>query len=123
MNLAQIDALHTMGAEDRIVAVLPFFHIYGMTVLMNVALRKGATVVVLPRFDLAQFIDVLEQHRITRAYVAPPVVLAMAKHPAFEGRDFSALDVHPVRRRAAGRRAGRGRRAAGWAPSSARRTG
>jgi acyl-CoA synthetase (AMP-forming)/AMP-acid ligase II len=63
-----------------------------MTVLMNVALRKGATVVVLPRFDLAQFIDVLEQHRITRAYVAPPVVLAMAKHPAFEGRDFSALE-------------------------------
>jgi acyl-CoA synthetase (AMP-forming)/AMP-acid ligase II len=92
VNLRQIDALHTMGPEDRIVAVLPFFHIYGMTVLMNVALRKGATVVVLPRFDLAQFIDVLEQHRITRAYVAPPVVLAMAKHPAFEGRDFSALD-------------------------------
>ena len=91
VNLAQIDALHTMGTGDRIVAVLPFFHIYGMTVLMNVALRKGATVVVLPRFDLAQFIDVLEQHRITRAYVAPPVVLAMAKHPAFEGRDFSAL--------------------------------
>ena len=81
-----------MGPEDRIVAVLPFFHIYGMTVLMNVALRKGATVVVLPRFDLAQFIDVLEKHRITRAYVAPPVVLAMAKHPAFGGRDFSALE-------------------------------
>jgi acyl-CoA synthetase (AMP-forming)/AMP-acid ligase II len=91
VNLAQIDAVHTMGPQDRIVAVLPFFHIYGMTVLMNVALRKGATVVVLPRFDLAQFIDVLEQHRITRAYVAPPVVLAMAKHPAFEGRDFSSL--------------------------------
>jgi len=62
-----------------------------MTVLMNVALRKGATVVVLPRFDLVQFLDVLEQHRITRAYVAPPVVLALAKHPAVEGRDFSAL--------------------------------
>jgi acyl-CoA synthetase (AMP-forming)/AMP-acid ligase II len=91
VNLQQIDALHTMSPEDRIVAVLPFFHIYGMTVLMNVALRKGATVVVLPRFDLVQFLDVLEQHRITRAYVAPPVVLALAKHPAVEGRDFSAL--------------------------------
>jgi acyl-CoA synthetase (AMP-forming)/AMP-acid ligase II len=91
VNLAQIDVLHTMGPDDRIVAVLPFFHIYGMTVLMNVALRKGATVVVLPRFDLTGFLDVLEQHRITRAYVAPPVVLALAKHPAVEGRDFSAL--------------------------------
>src|SRR5688572_1137081 len=92
VNLAQIDAVHTMGPQDRIVAVLPFFHIYGMTVLMNVALRKGATVVVLPRFELDRFIDVLEQHRITRAYVAPPVVLAMAKHPAFGGRDFSSLE-------------------------------
>jgi acyl-CoA synthetase (AMP-forming)/AMP-acid ligase II len=91
VNLAQIDGIHTMTSEDRIVAVLPFFHIYGMTVLMNVALRKGATVVVLPRFELDGFIDVLEQHRITRAYVAPPVVLAMAKHPAFGGRDFSSL--------------------------------
>ena len=115
VNLAQIDALHTMGPEDRIVAVLPFFHIYGMTVLMNVALRKGATVVVLPRFDLAQFIDVLEQHRITRAYVAPPVVLAMAKHPAFEGRDFSALTfilsaAAPLDAELAGRRPAAGRR-------------
>ena len=42
-----------MGPDDRIIAVLPFFHIYGMTVLMNLPLRHGATVVVLPRFDLA----------------------------------------------------------------------
>jgi acyl-CoA synthetase (AMP-forming)/AMP-acid ligase II len=91
VNLRQIDALHTMGPDDRIVAVLPFFQIYGMTVLMNVALRKGATVVVLPRFDLIGFLDVLEHYRITRAYVAPPVVLALAKHPAVEGRDLSAL--------------------------------
>jgi acyl-CoA synthetase (AMP-forming)/AMP-acid ligase II len=91
VNLAQVDALHTMTPEDRIIAVLPFFHIYGMTALMNLPLRKGATVVVLPRFDLTQFLDVLEKYRITRAHVAPPVVLALAKHPAVEGRDFSAL--------------------------------
>ena len=43
--------------DDRIIAVLPFFHIYGMTVLMNLPLQNGATVVVLPRFDLEQFLD------------------------------------------------------------------
>jgi acyl-CoA synthetase (AMP-forming)/AMP-acid ligase II len=80
-----------MTPDERIIAVLPFFHIYGMTALMNLPLRKGATVVVLPRFDLTQFLDVLEKYRITRAHVAPPVVLALAKHPAVEGRDFSAL--------------------------------
>lgn len=50
---------------------------------------SGASVV-LPRFDLLQFLDALEQHRITRASVAPPVVLALAEHPAVEVRDFSA---------------------------------
>ena len=77
----------------------------------------------LPRFDLAQFLDVLEQHRITRAYVAPPVVLAMAKHPAFEGRDFSALkyilSAPPRRWTPSSPR----RRPSGWAPRSARPTG
>jgi acyl-CoA synthetase (AMP-forming)/AMP-acid ligase II len=92
VNLRQIAALRWMTPDDRIIAVLPFFHIYGMTALMNLPLQLGATVVVLPRFDLEQFIDVLEQHRITKAFVAPPVVLAFAKHPAFEGRDLSALD-------------------------------
>jgi acyl-CoA synthetase (AMP-forming)/AMP-acid ligase II len=80
-----------MVQDDRVVAILPFFHIYGMTGLVNQPLQAGATVVVLPRFDLVQFLDVLEQQRITQVFVAPPVVLALAKHPAVEGRDLSAI--------------------------------
>jgi acyl-CoA synthetase (AMP-forming)/AMP-acid ligase II len=81
-----------MTQDDRIIAVLPFFHIYGMTALMNLPLQAGATVVVLPRFDLAQFLSVLEEQRITKVFVAPPVVLAFAKHPAVDGHDLSAVD-------------------------------
>jgi acyl-CoA synthetase (AMP-forming)/AMP-acid ligase II len=91
VNLRQIAALRPMGQDDRVVAILPFFHIYGMTGLVNQPLQAGATVVVLPRFDLVQFLDVLEQQRITQVFVAPPVVLALAKHPAVEGRDLSAI--------------------------------
>jgi len=91
VNLRQAEVLHPVGPDDRVIAVLPFFHIYGMIVLIELPLRNGATVVVLPKFDLVQFLDVLEKYRITRAYVAPPVVLALAKHPAVEGRDFSEL--------------------------------
>jgi acyl-CoA synthetase (AMP-forming)/AMP-acid ligase II len=91
VNLRQAEALHPVGPHDVVIAVLPFFHIYGMIVLIELPLRNGATVVVLPKFDLIQFLDVMEQHGVTRAYVAPPIVLAMAKHPAVEGRDFSAL--------------------------------
>ncbi|WP_338703659.1 4-coumarate--CoA ligase family protein [Streptomyces sp. Q6] len=90
-NLAQLEPLMPMGPDDRILAVLPFFHIYGLTALMNAPLRQGATVVVLPRFDLDQFLAAIEQHRITGLYVAPPIVLALAKHPAVEGYDLSSL--------------------------------
>jgi acyl-CoA synthetase (AMP-forming)/AMP-acid ligase II len=90
-NLAQLAPVMPAGPGDRILAVLPFFHIYGLTALMNAPLRLGATVVVLPRFDLETFLAAIEKYRITRLYVAPPIVLALAKHPAVEGYDLSSL--------------------------------
>ncbi|MCP3821879.1 4-coumarate--CoA ligase family protein [Streptomyces sp. A3M-1-3] len=90
-NLDQLYPLLPMGPGDRILAVLPFFHIYGLTALMNAPLKRGATVVVLPRFDLDQFLSAIEKHRITGLYVAPPIVLALAKHPAVAGHDLSSL--------------------------------
>ncbi|CAM5735216.1 4-coumarate--CoA ligase family protein OS=Streptomyces tendae OX=1932 GN=GUR47_26895 PE=4 SV=1 [Streptomyces tendae] len=71
--------------------MLPFFHIYGLTALMNAPLRLGATVVVLPRFDLEQFLAAIQNHRITSLYVAPPIVLALAKHPLVGDYDLSSL--------------------------------
>ncbi|GAA2950672.1 4-coumarate--CoA ligase family protein [Streptomyces enissocaesilis] len=91
-NLAQLDPFIPVGPGDRILAVLPFFHIYGLTALMNAPLRKGATVVVLPRFDLAQFLTAIDKHRINGLYVAPPIVLALAKHPAVATYDLSSLE-------------------------------
>ncbi|MEB8339791.1 4-coumarate--CoA ligase family protein [Streptomyces endophyticus] len=90
-NLAQLQPVLPTGPGDRILAVLPFFHIYGLTALMNGPLRQGSTVVVLPRFDLDTFLAAIEKHRITHLYVAPPIVLALAKHPAVEGYDLSSL--------------------------------
>ncbi|MFH8800426.1 4-coumarate--CoA ligase family protein [Streptomyces sp. NPDC017936] len=90
-NLAQLEPAIPAGPQDRILAVLPFFHIYGLTALMNAPLRKGATVVVLPRFDLETFLAAVQKHRITGLYVAPPIVLALAKHPAVARYDLSSL--------------------------------
>lgn len=58
---------------------------------MNGGLAFGATVVTMPRFDLATYLRALQDHRVTRAYVAPPIVVALAKHPSVEGHDLSAL--------------------------------
>jgi acyl-CoA synthetase (AMP-forming)/AMP-acid ligase II len=91
-NLAQLHALIPAGPGDRVLAVLPFFHIYGLTALMNAPLRNGCTVVVLPRFDVEQFLSAIALHRVNALYVAPPIVLALAKHPAVAAHDLSSLE-------------------------------
>jgi acyl-CoA synthetase (AMP-forming)/AMP-acid ligase II len=88
-NMEQIRAVHRIGADDVLVGVLPFFHIYGQTVVLNLGLSQGATIVTMPRFDMGLFLDLLERHRVTRAHIAPPVVLGLAKVPGVEGRDLA----------------------------------
>jgi acyl-CoA synthetase (AMP-forming)/AMP-acid ligase II len=92
-NILQTAAAHRVDADDTTIAFLPFFHIYGMTVILNLGLRQGATIVTMPRFELEPFLGLLDQWRVTRAYVVPPVVLALAKHPAVDQHDLSALEV------------------------------
>ncbi|MET4430597.1 4-coumarate--CoA ligase family protein [Mycolicibacterium sp. 624] len=90
-NVAQIRPLQGMTTDDRILAVLPFFHIYGMTVLLNAALHARATLVIMPSFDLAEFLGNIAEHKCTHAYIAPPVAVALAKHPLVERYDLSSL--------------------------------
>ena len=82
------------GSERaRQVAVLPFFHIYGLVSLMNIPLYFGDTVVTMPRFDLREFLRVIQDYRITRAMVVPPIVLALARHPLVDEFDLSSLEL------------------------------
>jgi acyl-CoA synthetase (AMP-forming)/AMP-acid ligase II len=90
-NVAQTVAAADIRQEETLIAVLPFFHIYGMQVIMNGGLRAGATVITMPRFDLEEFLRLHQEHRITRSFVAPPIVVALAKHPAVDNYDLSAL--------------------------------
>jgi acyl-CoA synthetase (AMP-forming)/AMP-acid ligase II len=90
-NVAQCRPLIRLGEDERIIAVLPFFHIYGLTVLMNQGLAWGGAVVTLPRFDLEQFLSAIQEYKITRAFVAPPILLALAKHPIVDQYDLSSL--------------------------------
>jgi acyl-CoA synthetase (AMP-forming)/AMP-acid ligase II len=91
-NICQTLAHQRVREDDRVIAVTPFFHIYGLVVLMNMPLSRGATVVTMPRFDLPEYLRVLQQYRITRAWVAPPTVLALAKQPLVDEFDLSSLE-------------------------------
>ena len=92
-NLVQGEGLVASEPDDVVVAVLPFFHLYGLQILINLDLRLGATTVSLPRFDLEQFLGVLQDHAVTRAYLVPPIVLALAKHPLVDRYDLSRLET------------------------------
>jgi len=90
-NIAQIISAAEIAEDETFIAVLPFFHIYGMQVLMNAGLASGATVVTMPRFDLEQFLSLHQEHGITRSFVAPPIVVALAKHPIVDSFDLTSL--------------------------------
>lgn len=74
------------------VAFLPFFHIYGMQVLQNIYLAGGGGLVTMPRFDLEQFLQLIETHKTPRLWIVPPVALALAKHPLVEKFDLSCVE-------------------------------
>jgi len=90
-NLCQVREVQHVGEGDTIIGALPFFHIYGMTVIMNQALRTGATIVTMPRFDLGEFLGLVERHGVTKVHLVPPIILALAKHPLVEEHDVSSL--------------------------------
>lgn len=93
-NLAQCDGMSGFDGfteDDTLIGVLPFFHIYGMVVIMKLALANGATVVSMPRFDLEEFLTICQDHKVTVAPLVPPIVLGLAKHPAVDNFDLSSL--------------------------------
>jgi acyl-CoA synthetase (AMP-forming)/AMP-acid ligase II len=89
-NMVQCETLFAPSADDVLIAALPFFHAAGFSV-MNAGLRSGATLVTMPRFELGQFLDLMERHAVTRCPLAPPMALTLARHPALAGRDLRAL--------------------------------
>jgi len=79
--------------EAVLIGVLPLFHVYGLALLLGITLHIGATMVTMPRFDLEEFLRLLQDYRVTHAAVVPPLVLALAKHPLVDRYDLSALRV------------------------------
>jgi acyl-CoA synthetase (AMP-forming)/AMP-acid ligase II len=92
-NIEQAWNSMPLGEEDVVVGLMPFFHIYGQTVVLNMGLAKGATIVTMPRFDLDRLLDIVEEYGVTWLHIAPPIVLTLATAPQVKGRDFSTLKL------------------------------
>ncbi len=92
-NIAQFLPVIRLRPTDRVLAVLPFFHIYGMNVLMHGGLATRACIVTMPKFELPEFLRVIADHRASYVFIAPPVAVALAKHPMVDQYDTSSIRV------------------------------
>ena len=93
-NLCQCEGMQNFDgfAEgDVVIAVLPFFHIYGMVVILMLGLARGGTVLCVPRFDMQEFLAAVQKYRVTILPIVPPIVLGLVKHPAVAQADLSSV--------------------------------
>jgi 4-coumarate--CoA ligase len=90
-NVVQCRAVLDVERDDRVLALLPFFHIYGMTVLLNIALSRRARLVTMPKFDLVEFLRIIQEQKCTYLFIAPPIAVALAKHPLIDSYDLSSV--------------------------------
>jgi acyl-CoA synthetase (AMP-forming)/AMP-acid ligase II len=89
----QVEVQAQIDENWRTLGILPFFHIYGQAVLMNFPLYFGGLCVTMPRFDLAEFLRLVQDYRLTHLYVVPPIVLALTKHPLVDQFDLSSVKL------------------------------
>ncbi len=96
MNMCQclgMESFESAEESDIVLAVLPFFHIYGMVVVMLLTLAQGGTLITMSRFDMEEFLAAVQKYKITSAPLVPPIVLGLAKHPVVDNYDLSSLRI------------------------------
>ena len=91
--LRQMETAAVLHPWDRVICVVPCYHVYGFHVVLNLALRTGATVVTLPRFDLEEFLSTLQDYEINIVPVVPPIVLELARTPLVDRFDLAKLET------------------------------
>ncbi len=77
--------------NERILAALPFFHVFAMTSIMNFAIASGAEIVMMPRFVLADALKLIAKTRPTIMPAVPTMLIAMLNHPKISSFDLSSL--------------------------------
>lgn len=92
-SVLQSQPINRTHADSRVLAVLPLFHIYGITAIMNCSLYRRARIVTMQRFDFAKFLTAIDEHRIDYLYIAPPIALALVGSPLVDQYDLSSLQV------------------------------
>jgi len=84
-------ATHLVEGNERVLAALPFFHVFAMTAVMNFALAYGAEIVIMPRFVLDDAMKLIDKTRPSVMPGVPTMFIAMLNHPKLASFDLSSL--------------------------------
>ena len=91
LQLEHPELLDFHGEGTTLLGVLPFFHIYGMVVVLFSSLCAGSKVVSLPKFEPELFLNAISQYKTDIVNIVPPLVLFLAKHPMVDNYDLSCI--------------------------------
>lgn len=93
-NLYQLEEVEGMASpcDHKLISPLPFFHIYGFSVSAMWCAWRGQQLITMSKFDFETFCKLVETHKPQRAYLVPPIVLALAKSPIVDKYDLSSLN-------------------------------
>ncbi|HRO51010.1 MAG TPA: long-chain fatty acid--CoA ligase, partial [Hyphomicrobium sp.] len=93
LNVEQIVAWapSLVPGQEKVLAVLPFFHVFAMTVVLNLGVRIAAEQILMPRFTLADALDLITRHRPTLMPGVPTLFNAILNHPNIKSYDLTSL--------------------------------
>ncbi|KAK4488910.1 hypothetical protein RD792_004700 [Penstemon davidsonii] len=78
-------------SEDVMLCVLPLFHIYSLNSVLLSGLRVGAAILIMQKFDIVPFLELIEKYKVTIGPFVPPIVLNIAKSPFVGKYDLSSV--------------------------------
>ncbi|UOE96527.1 long-chain-fatty-acid--CoA ligase [Alkalihalobacillus sp. LMS39] len=79
--------------EEVFLAVLPFFHVYGMTVIMNSAIMFRSKMIILPKFDPKDVLKAIQKHKVTVFPGAPTMYVSLINEPTIKEYDLSSIET------------------------------
>nr|P14913.1 RecName: Full=4-coumarate--CoA ligase 2; Short=4CL 2; AltName: Full=4-coumaroyl-CoA synthase 2 [Petroselinum crispum]QBR98059.1 4-coumarate CoA ligase [synthetic construct]CAA31697.1 unnamed protein product [Petroselinum crispum] len=80
-----------MHSEDVMICILPLFHIYSLNAVLCCGLRAGVTILIMQKFDIVPFLELIQKYKVTIGPFVPPIVLAIAKSPVVDKYDLSSV--------------------------------
>jgi long-chain acyl-CoA synthetase len=79
-------------AQEKVIGILPFFHVYGMTAVMNLSIMQAFEMVLLPKFDPETTLKTIQKEKPTLFPGAPTIYIALLNHPDIQKYDLSSID-------------------------------